>query len=585
METPLTPHPGSGEHEDRLRAEFARKHLLYEVSNVIHSTLDQQTALELILGEAVRMTNAFSGSVVLINPNTNFLEILASHGLPERARELRLKVGEGITGWVAQTGNPARVGNVAADSRYVMVGGDVRSELAVPLIVGDELRGVINVDSDRADAFTEEDEHLLQEFSLQAAKVIYNTWLHERAQNKARQFETLVTVGQTINSALNLDDALQRITREACLLMNVKMCSLLLVDDDSEWLELRASYGAGEAYLSRTRLSVAESLLGRVVRRQRAVQEENVQTSSRFQRMEVARKEGLVSLLSVPLVYEQHAIGTLNVYTGHIHHFSNEEIQLLKALADLSALAIQKARLYERVVDTEEQLRQNEQLSTIGLLAAEVAHEIRNPLTVMKMLFHSLDLKFPEGDPRNEDAKVMGEKMDHLNKIVEQILVFARSAEPVFGSVNVNQAIGDLGLLTRHKLNQHHIALVQDLHPYAPLAKADATQLSQAMLNLTLNAVDAMPEGGTLTISTRPMRIPLKGPANWVSIKFKDTGYGMTEEQQQRIFGPILSTTKASGTGLGLTIVHRIIDGHNGKVKIKSRPGEGTTVRILLPAT
>src|SRR5207237_10842172 len=115
---------------------------------------------------------------------------------------------------------------------------------------------------------------------------------------------------------------------------------------------------------------------------------------------------------------------------GKPHLFSNEEIRILSALADLSAIAIEKARLYERIVDVEEQMRQNERLSALGLLAVEVAHEIRNPLTVMKMLYHSLDLKFPKGDPRAKDAELMGAQMELLNRIVEQILDFARTPDP-----------------------------------------------------------------------------------------------------------------------------------------------------------
>ncbi len=118
----------------------------------------------------------------------------------------------------------------------------------------------------------------------------------------------------------------------------------------------------------------------------------------------------------------------MSVYTAQPHVFSNDEVRILSAFAELSAIAIEKARLYERVVDVEEQLRQNEKLSALGLLAAEVAHEIRNPLTVMKMLYHSLDLRFPAGDPRAKDAAIMGEKIEHLNNIVERILDFARTA-------------------------------------------------------------------------------------------------------------------------------------------------------------
>ncbi|HEY0457007.1 MAG TPA: ATP-binding protein, partial [Verrucomicrobiae bacterium] len=270
------------------------------------------------------------------------------------------------------------------------------------------------------------------------------------------------------------------------------------------------------------------------------------------------------------------AIGALNVYKGEPHSFSNEEIRILNALAELSGVVIEKARLYERLVDVEEQLRQNEKLSAIGLLAAEVAHEIRNPLTVMKMLYHSLDLKFPPGDPREKDAVIMGEKMDLLNRIVEQILAFARSTEPHLQPVNINKLIEDLGLLTRHKLKNQNIRLVRELDPAVPELRADATQLEQAFLNLTLNAVEAMPKGGTLKISTQ-------AHAGGVTIEFTDTGEGMTEEQCQRAFSSLLSTSKPKGTGLGLAIVSRVVETHRGEITINSKPGIGTTFRITVP--
>lgn len=567
-----------------LKERYARLLLLHQVSNVIHSTLDAQQALRLILREAIQLMRASSGSVILLNPTNGFLEIHASQGLPAQATQLKLRVGEGITGWVARTGTPARVGDVKTDPRYIMVRRNVRSELAVPLEVQGEIRGVLNVDSDHADAFNVSDQELLEALAIEASKVIHNTWLYEQLRVKARLFETLVSVGRTINSTLNLDEALKVITREACMLMEARMCSLLLLDETKEWLDLRANFGGGDAYIQKPRLSTAESLLGIVVRRRKPLQLQNVQVSSRYQNVEVARREGLVSLLSVPLLFNAEAIGALNVYTGEPHSFSNEEIRILSALAELSAIAIEKARLYERIVDVEEQLRQNEKLSALGLLAAEVAHEIRNPLTVMKMLYHSLDLKFPAGDPRAKDAEIMGEKMDLLNRIVEQILDFARSAEPKLAPVDLNELINDLLLLTRHKLQNQTIHLVRRLAPVLPSAMADAAQLEQAFLNLILNAVQAMPKGGKLTIVTRAVSLAGRGdkPSHLV-VEFKDTGEGMTEEQRKRAFTSLLSTTKVKGTGLGLAIVRRVIETHRGKVTIKSSPGRGTTISVWLP--
>jgi signal transduction histidine kinase len=569
---------------EKLMLRYERLTLLHQVSNVIHSTLDSQEALQLIVSEAVRLMHASSGSVVLVNPTSGFLEIHAAQGLPSSAKGLQLRLGEGITGWVARHGKPACVGDVTQDARYVAARSGVRSELAVPLEVDGETRGVLNVDSDCLDAFSADDQELLQELAVQAAKVIKNTWLYEQLRLKARLFESLASVSRTINSTLNLDEALHVITREACVLMRARMCSLMMLDESREWLDLRASYGAGRAYLKKPRLSAEESVLGVVVRRKKPLQLENVQTSSRYQSVEIARREGLISLLSVPLMFADQAIGTLNVYTGSRYNFSNEEVRILSALAELSGIAIEKARLYERIVDVEEQLRQNEKLSALGLLAAEVAHEIRNPLTVMKLLYHSLNLKFPDGDPRTKDVRLIDAKIEDLNKIVEQILAFARTTEPQFAPVNLNELIDELSLLVRHKLANQNVKLVRGLAEDLPAVSGDAPQLEQAFLNLILNAVEAMPEGGTLAIKSRTAWSPRTSETpTHVSVEFRDTGKGMSEELQKRAFATVLSTTKAKGTGLGLAIVGRIIETHRGHIRIKSHLKRGTSIIITLP--
>ncbi len=557
---------------------------LYRLSQMVHAATDPPRALNRLIREVVRLLNASSGSIVLVNPTDGFLDIQTSCGLPPEMAGLKLRIGEGITGWVARTGQPARIGQVRQDSRYVMLRPETRSELAVPIEIQGGVRGVLNVDADRENAFSDQDQALLEELARHASRVILNAWRFDQLRLKTRLFESLLRVGQTINSTLNLDDALEAITREARGLMQARMCSLLMLDPAREWLDLRASHGAGPGYCGKPRLSVADSLLGVVVRRRKPLQVENVRISSRYQNIEVARQEGLVSLLSVPLVFRGQAIGALNVYTAQPHRFSNEEVHILSALAELSALAIEKARLYERIVDLEEQLRQNEKLSALGLLAAEVAHEIRNPLTVLKMLFHSLDLRFPASDPRARDIELMAEKMDQLNRIVERMLDFARRAEPRFESVDLNRLVDDLGMLVRHKLIQSGIRWSCRREPGLPAVLGDAMQIEHALLNLTLNAAEAMPGGGALTITTRtqPRRTSDPRPRE-VMIEFRDTGQGMTLEQQQQAFRSVLATTKPRGTGLGLAIVNRVIEAHHGRIRVQSRPGCGAVFRLYLP--
>jgi len=568
---------------DDIQARLERLEALYRISRRVYSTLDLHESLQILLEEVVRLTGAHSGSICLINPTNGFLEIEATRGLPGNARQLRLRLGEGVTGEVARTGRSLRVDDVSRERRYVALREGVGSEMAVPLRVDQEVRGVVNVDSDRTQAFTPAQQSLIEDLATLAAPAIRNTWLYESARQRARLLESLLKVGQLINSTLSVDDALTVITREARVLMKAKMCSLMMVDPSGEWLDLRAHDGAGEAYASKPRVSMSESVVGIVARRRKPLQIENVQISGRYQNVGVARREGLVSLLSVPLMFSGKAIGTLNIYSGQPHLFSDEEVRTLATYAELSALALEKARLYDRIVSVEETLRQSERLSTLGLLAAEIAHEIRNPLTVMKMLHHSLDLHFGPDDPRQTDVRIMGEKMDHLNRIVDRVLDFARTAEPALTAVDVNGLLQDLGFLLRAKLKHAGVRLSLRLDSRMPRLMGDATQLEQAFLNLSLNAVEAMPSGGSLMIRSRCLRSRRSSHPHQLVLRFRDTGEGMSEEQKSRLFTSLLSSTKPTGNGLGLAIVKRVVESHRGEIRVHSARGRGTAFTLVLP--
>lgn len=566
-----------------LAVRHERLKRLYEVGKILHSSLEIGPALDIILAQAMKLTRASSASVSLVNPTTGLLEIEAGRGLPADSRGLRLRVGQGITGWVARTGQSARSGDVRRDSRYFPLRSGVNSELAAPLDV-DKVRGVLNVDSEEKHAFTAEDQAVLEELAGQAAKVMQNTWLHESLRFKARMFESLAAVNQVVQSAVNLPEALDAVTREARHLMSAKLCSLLLLDETGGRLELRSADGAGQNYWEKPGLDLRESLAGTVVRSRRAAQVLDVRASGIYRHGAVAEVEGLVSLLCAPLIHRQHCIGVLNLYTGKRHNFSDEEIRVLAVFASAAATAIERARLYEHLRELEEKLRHNEKLSALGLLAAEMAHEIRNPLTVIKMIYHALDLQFDEKDPRSEDARILGQTIDRLNRILERILAYARHSEPAWQQLRPNALLEDLRLLIRHKLNKHSIQLRCELDPQTPPIQADPGQLEQAFLNLALNAVEAMPQGGRLTISTWPLKErQAKTNHRQIAVRFEDTGEGMAGTKLVRAFGSVLGSHKPAGAGLGLAIVRRIVEAHSGQIKIRSAVGQGASITLVLP--
>ncbi len=562
--------------------------LLGRLTRVFHSQLNPELILKLALTDTVRMMRATSGSVALINPETGQLEIEASVGLSTRGRTLKLEIGRGITGWVALHGKAARVDDVRQDARYVAARSHVRSELAVPLIrpspflkeEESEIIGVLNVDNVRAQAFTTEDEELLKAVASQISSLIQSAWLYNQAQRRARQLDALLTLSQKIMEIETLPPVLDAVVRGACRLMNATFSTVMLHDPRTETLSWSAlSHGQAP----RTPMPAEDSQLGAVIRRRKSVSVYELEKSEPVFFSVLPRNLSLTSMLAVPLLSGERTLGVLCVCTKTPHRFSNDEIQITKTLANQAALAIQRCHLAERLVSTEEELRQGERLSAIGLLAAEVAHEIRNPLTVVKMLTHNLKREISETDPRHRDFEVLTRKMDQMNHTVERVLGLARSSEPQFETVPLASLVEELILLIRHKLASQRVILKWQPIEATPSVRADRAQMEQALLNLVLNALQAMPDGGTLKISTgtSPKALPEISMA-WIEIR--DSGVGMTHTQQLNLFQPFL-TSKKTGTGLGMAIVNKIVQAHGGTISVRSKARRGTSVRIHLPQT
>ncbi len=557
--------------------------LLGRLTRIFHSSLDPAVTLRLALQDTVKLLRATSGSVALINPETGLLEIEASVGLSSRGRKLKLQVGEGVTGWVALQGAPARVADVGKDPRYVPVRRDIRSELAVPLErastarnAGPEVVGVLNVDSIRPDAFTSEDEKLLVTLAGQVSSLIHNAWLYEQSRLHASRLDSLFKLGQSILAIDTLPELLQRVAQGACRLMRGRFCAILLLDSTGANLRWSATSDEPRRPLPTSVLSVDNSHIGSAVRRVKPVAVEDIQRTDPLPQSIAKRHRNLSSMLVVPLFTGEKALGALALYSDHAHRFSDGEIQLLTSLAGQASLVIQRCHLSEKLVSTEEELRQSERLSSIGLLAAEVAHEIRNPLTVIKMLTHSLERELPHPDPRRKDFEILGRKLEQMNRTVERVLSLARDSEPIFESLSLNSLVEDLVLLTRHKMSQQQVRLLLKLCKELPSALIDRALIEQALLNVILNALHAMPRGGALQLYTG-----ISPSSHRVWVEVRDSGCGMSTLQKEKLFQPFL-TSRPSGTGLGMAIVDKIIQAHHGEIHVRSRPGHGTSVRITL---
>jgi two-component system NtrC family sensor kinase len=266
-------------------------------------------------------------------------------------------------------------------------------------------------------------------------------------------------------------------------------------------------------------------------------------------------------------LHHQGKVLTLNVSITPLVSKSGERIGRLLLFDDVT----QRERM-------EEQMSQTEKLTSLGLLAAGVAHEVNTPLAVISNYIQMLAKQMPEGDPRQGIIDKIVKQTFRASEIVNNLLNFSRTSATELADIDVNRVVEETLSLVAHPLKTSQIQVVKQLGPTLPAVRGSANKLQQVFLNLFLNARDAMPSGGMLEVRTATHN-------GSVEVEVVDTGAGISREHINRIFDPFF-TTKAigRGTGLGLSVSYGIIKEHAGKIDVRSTPGKGTSFHVEFPA-
>jgi len=397
----------------------------------------------------------------------------------------------------------------------------------------------------------------------------------------------LLDVGRAITGTLDLEEVLDVSAGILAELVDASNSFIMLHDERNE--ELRGAGCSNSSWresFRQVRLSLSGTSIAAQAARDRApVAVDDVSVTIHAQSVRT-RMYGEKSLLAVPLLVRDSAIGCIIVDDVRAPRaWGAAEIERVTLIAHQIAIAIANARLYDdlrrtyaKVAEAQVELVKRERLAALGELAAVVAHEVRNPLGVM---FNSLSalsrLLHLEGD-----AKVLfdivGEEAERLDRIIRDLLAFARPNQPSL----VTRPLGPLlaEALEAATRDAPQVRGVLELDPDLPEIPLDERMMRQALLNLFSNGVQSMPKGGELRVAAGLS----DGPNPSVQVEVADRGGGVAPEFVEKIFQPFF-TTKATGTGLGLAVVKRVIEGHRGRIEFESAPGEGTTFSIRLPAS
>ena len=557
-------------------AEHTAIDSLYRISSLLSNTDDPKEALDLILQEIVKVLSPSSASIALISPDTKKLELEVSYGLPKLRGNLNIDFEKGATGWASLHGRALIVPNVRQEPRYIPAHPNIYSEMAVPMKENGNVIGVVNVGSEQTGAFDDQALKILTLMTNEASRVISRLWLIRQLRTKANQLESLINLGHHIAGELDVDTILYSLACEGRALMDCHACALFLLSPDEKQLHAHTMITRQGVLEIDETIALEDSALSATIHLHKQIEISDLPFTEENDFLRVIQRENLTSMLSAPIIFNDQVIGVLNAYTRRRHRFNNDEKKVFSTLTGLGAIAIQNTRLYSRIFRTEESLRRNEKLTTLGMLTAEIAHEIRNPLTVIKLLFEALNLQFPDNDERRTDVTVIREKFNQLEEIVERVLNFGRNRTDMNARYDLNGLVDETLRLVRLKLHQQKIKIVY--HPQSKdlFVEVNKGQIQQVILNLILNATQAMPDGGDIHISTTT------DACGHAYFTIRDNGSGMPENIQTEIFESFL-THCPGGTGLGLSISKRILRTHRGDIELVTSSSAGTTFSFWLP--
>ena len=456
-------------HDDR----NAEGEALKRIGEAMGSLFDLEEMLKAVAGVAVQVTGTDSSQVYLFNDAHDTLVLRAvTDGSGEVIGKLRLKVGEGITGWVAQHKEAVALGHDAhQDSRFKFVPelseDKYKSMLSVPLIYRGEVLGVINVRTVNDHQYTKTQVRLLQSIASQISGAVENSRQYRKLEKRASQLSTLSEVSKTITSDLYLEEILQLIVAATADSMSFKICSLMLLDEDKQELVVKATQSKSKDYAKKASVKIGESVAGMALAEGRTITVYDLKHSPDYATPDLARREGVSSLAAIPLLVKNKKIGVLNCYTEKPHHFSEDEISVLSVLGNHAAIAIEHAKLMVK-----------------SAIIQEMHHRVKNNLqqvaSLLRLQMHYVGQRSVE--------QVLTESLNRILAIASVHELLAREDLDIISVKKVAEQIiqaTQQGILAP---NKHIMMKIEGVDILLP--SAQATSVALILNELVQNAVE-----------------------------------------------------------------------------------------------
>lgn len=550
-----------------------------DITNVFQLIAD--SARELIAGAEQAVIHSIGDNQEDLIP-----QAVAGFGRPRKSEHV-LKIDQSIAGYTLAKGEGIIVSDAKTDKRFPARPQKLafRSLMVAPIQSRKQKLGTISVQSKKVDAFLEDDSRMLEALGTQAAIAIENTHLLETIRQSLRETNALYHVTQQLVSSLDAEKIMEDVVELLHGRFGYYHVQIYVKDKDSGDFVMRAGSGEIGKKLKQQgyRLRAGEGIVGYTAETGKPFFTNNVDEVISFVRPPFLADSS--SELAVPIKVNSQFLGLLDVHQIPPAQLDNKDMQLVSAVADQLAVALQKANLYadlhnalEQEQATRSKLVQSEKLNVAGRLLASVSHELNNPIQAIQNALFLLKEEKGLSDQGRQDLEIVLSETERMASLLERLRSTYRPVNTEdFKPIQINEVIEDVYALVATHLRHSQISFEFHTDPGLPAIPGMPSQLRQVFLNLFINAVDAMPGGGHLTVTTQ-----LQPDKHEILITVADTGQGIEKEILPTVFEAFV-TSKRGGTGLGLTISQEIIAEHGGRMQAENQPQQGALVSVWLP--
>ena len=395
---------------------------------------------------------------------------------------------------------------------------------------------------------------------------------------------TLLKSSRDMISVVDLDSLSKGIVNTVSKALGTDKACLFLFDEIKGAFGIKTCVGLEAGPLRETLLTKDDPLVRRLTQKSDIVVREEIEVNQNGQGWEhpvAMRMAQLEAEVSLPLRSQEGLIGILNLgYRAGKAMYSVEDFDALSTLANQAAIAIENARLYDNLKQSQKIIMRTDRLSSLGMLTAGLAHEIRNPLVAIRTFTQLLPERYTDPEFRESFQSLALKEVDRICGLVNDLLSFARPSVPNVAAENVNEIVENIVRILETQAKAKGIQIYRSLATDLPKIFIDKEQIKQVSMNIILNALQSIEGEGVVEVSTR--LFTKSGSEQFVQIEVRDTGVGIPERDLDNIFNPFF-TSKEGGSGLGLSISHQIVQEHGGYIVVESQVDAGTTFYINLP--